>query len=95
MSARWVGLCLAQAQQAADRGGVEVEEVAKDLAGMSAEEQRAAVMADAPELAALLADLQGCLAEVRGRVGPLLKEVRAHQLSHPIHLTRLASACLP
>ena len=53
-----------------------VEEVARDLAGMSAEEQRAAVMADAPELAALLADLQGCLAEVRGRVGPLLQEVR-------------------
>lgn len=48
----------------------------RDLAGMSAEEQRAAVMADAPELAGLLAELQGALAEVRGRVGPLLAEVR-------------------
>jgi hypothetical protein len=31
----------------------------------------------APELAALLADLQGCHSEVRGRVRPLLQEVRA------------------
>ena len=64
------------APKQAGGGGVAVEEVARDLAGMSAEEQRAAVTADAPELAALLADLQGCLAEVRGRVGPLLQEVR-------------------
>ena len=49
----------------------------RDLAGMSIEEQRAAVAADAPELAALLAELQGALAEVRGRVGPLLAEVRS------------------
>lgn len=48
----------------------------KDLGAMSTEEQRAAVMRDAPELAALLADLQSSLAEVRSRVGPLLKEVR-------------------
>ena len=53
-----------------------MEEVEKDLGAMSTQEQRAAVMQDAPELAALLADLQSSLAEVRGRVGPLLKEVR-------------------
>ena len=47
----------------------------KDLGDMSTEEQRAAVMRDAPELAALLADLQSSLAEVRSRLGPLLKEV--------------------
>ena len=47
----------------------------KDLGGMTTEEQRAAVMRDAPELAALLADLQSSLAEVRSRLGPLLKEV--------------------
>ena len=86
-SERHVGKCAflpLQAQQAGASGaGVAVEEVARDLAGMSAEEQRAAVMADAPELAALLADLQGCLAEVRGRVGPLLAEVRAPGLAHP------------
>ena len=52
-----------------------MEEVQKDLGDMSTEEQRAAVMRDAPELAALLADLQSSLAEVRSRLGPLLKEV--------------------
>ena len=54
-----------------------MEEVQKDLGDMSTEEQRAVVMRDAPELAALLADLQSSLAEVRGRLGPLLKEVCA------------------
>lgn len=55
----------------------------RDLGAISVEEQRAAVMADAPELAALLADLQSSLAEVRSRVGPLLKEVSAHVLPVP------------
>ncbi len=63
----------------AQRGAVQVEEVEKDLGALTTEQQRAAVMADAPELAALLADLQSSLAEVRSRVGPLLKEV--HNLS--------------
>ena len=49
----------------------------RDLGAMTTEEQRAAVMRDAPELAALLADLQSNLAEVRSRVGPLLTEVGA------------------
>ena len=61
----------------AARGEMEVEEVQRDLGAMTTEEQRAAVMRDAPELAALLADLQSNLAEVRSRVGPLLTEVRA------------------
>lgn len=60
---------------------MQVEAVEKDLGGMTNEQQRAAVMADAPELAALLADLQASLAEVRSRVGPLLKEVRARPTS--------------
>ena len=49
----------------------------RDLGAMTTEEQRAAVMRGAPELAALLADLQSNLAEVRSRVGPLLTEVGA------------------
>jgi hypothetical protein len=61
-----------------------VEEVEKDLGAMTTQEQRAAVMQDAPELAALLADLQSSLAEVRSRVGPLLKEVR--YLRMPVYL---------
>jgi hypothetical protein len=38
-----------------------------------AEEQLAVVMADAPELLSLLEELKGCLDEVRGRIGPLLR----------------------
>ena len=75
----------------ADRGEVEVEEVQRDLGAMSTEEQRAAVMRDAPELAALLADLQSNLAEVRGRVGPLLTEVRACKYRHSTLGTWLCS----
>ena len=72
----------------AARGEMEVEEVQRDLGTMTTEEQRAAVMRDAPELAALLADLQSSLAEVRSRVGPLLKEVRrAHSLRPTSHAT--------
>lgn len=73
-------LCDSQAA----RGDVEVEEVKKDVGAMTTEEQRAVVMQDAPELAALLADLQSSLAEVRGRVGPLLKEVSSLKL--PVYL---------
>ena len=54
---------------------VEVEEVEKRVDALSAEEQHAAVLADAPELEALLADLQASLADVRTRVGPLVREV--------------------
>ena len=55
----------------------------RDLGAMTTEEQRAAVMRDAPELAALLADLQSNLAEVRSRVGPLLTEVGFPEHSTP------------
>ncbi len=54
----------------------------RDLGAMTTEEQRAAVMRDAPELAALLADLQSNLAEVRSRVGPLLTEVGSSNNPH-------------
>jgi len=54
---------------------VEVEEVEKDLDTLDEQAQRAAVAADAPELGALLAELRANLAEVRTRVGPLVKEV--------------------
>ena len=40
-----------------------------------ADELKQKALADAPELAALLADLQGSLGEIRSRIGPLLKEV--------------------
>ena len=56
--------------------GVQVEEVEKDLDTLDEQAQRAAVAADAPELGALLAELRANLAEVRTRVGPLVKEVR-------------------
>ncbi len=50
--------------------------VGKDLSGLSAEERAAAALRDAHELLVLLGELRGSLAEVRSRVGPLLKEVR-------------------
>ncbi len=65
-------LCYGPAQAEA---GVEVEEVEKDLDTLDEQAQRAAVAADAPELGALLAELRANLAEVRTRVGPLVKEV--------------------
>ena len=55
---------------------MEVEELEREDAP-GGEEAAAAALADAPELAALLAELQGSLAEVRSRVGPLLAEARA------------------
>lgn len=57
---------------------MEVEELER---GEISGEARAAAMADAPELAALLAELQGSLAEVRLRVGPLLKEVHTSAMT--------------
>ncbi|KAF8059680.1 hypothetical protein HT031_005088 [Scenedesmus sp. PABB004] len=65
----------AEQQQQQQPGGVAVEAVEKDLASLTAEQQLAVVMADAPELLSLLEELKACLAEVRGRVGPLLREV--------------------
>lgn len=54
-----------------------VERLERDERAMTDEQRMSAVMADAPELAALLSELQGSLAEVRSHVGPVLKEVRA------------------
>ena len=52
-----------------------MERLERDAEGLTDEQRRAAVMADAPELAALLSELQGSLAEVRSHVGPVLNEV--------------------
>ena len=60
------------------KGGAEaglVERLERDAGGLTDEQRMAAVMADAPELTALLSELRGSLAEVRSHVGPLLKEV--------------------
>jgi U3 small nucleolar RNA-associated protein 3 len=53
------------------------------------EEQLAVVMADAPELLSLLDELKACLAEVRSRVGPLLREVSAGGLATAAGLSYL------
>lgn len=54
----------------------EVETVQRETRQLNSEEQLAAIERDAPELLALLGELQVTLREVRSRVGPLLKEVR-------------------
>ena len=68
--------------------GPAVEAVSRDLAGMTDEQQLAAVTADAPELAALLQQLHAGLTEVRTRVGPLLQQVSAGCMAHPQALMR-------
>ena len=72
--------------------GIEVEEVEKDLDSLDEQAQREAVAADAPELGALLAELRANLAEVRTRVGPLVKEVRL-QHSPPMRDTAVLPQC--
>lgn len=62
-------------------GAVQVETVEKVLGALTSEEQLAVVMADAPELLTLLEELKGCLAEVRSRVAPLLREVSSGGLA--------------
>ena len=52
---------------------MEVEAVAREA--LAPEAARAAVLQEAPELEALLGELRASLAEVRTRVGPLLREV--------------------
>eukprot|EP00887_Chlorella_sp_A99_P005929 scaffold29.g5929.t1 len=64
-----------------ERAGVAVEEVPKDLAALSEEAKRAAVEGSAQELSALIGELRAALAEVRGRLGPLLSEVRGGGLA--------------
>eukprot|EP00232_Nephroselmis_pyriformis_P017029 CAMPEP_0182887378 /NCGR_PEP_ID=MMETSP0034_2-20130328/20792_1 /TAXON_ID=156128 /ORGANISM="Nephroselmis pyriformis, Strain CCMP717" /LENGTH=376 /DNA_ID=CAMNT_0025020743 /DNA_START=29 /DNA_END=1155 /DNA_ORIENTATION=+ len=63
------------------RGGAEVEVVEKDKSALSREAQLAALTSDAPELLALLAELQGGLGEVRDKVQPLLEKVRDGDLA--------------
>ncbi|DBA96237.1 TPA: hypothetical protein ACH3X3_002431 [Trebouxia sp. C0006] len=58
-----------------------VERLERDEGALTDEQRMSAVMADAPELAALLSELQGSLAEVRSHVGPVLKEVRGGNLA--------------
>lgn len=58
-----------------------VERLERDEGGLTDEQRLAAVMADAPELAVLLSDLQHTLAEVRSHVGPVLKEVLLYRSS--------------
>lgn len=65
-----------RAASSAGGAAVEIETVAKNLDALSSEERLAVIMADAPELVALLAELRQSLDEVRHRVGPLLREVR-------------------
>lgn len=64
-----------------------VERLERDEGALTDEQRMSAVMADAPELAALLSELQGSLAEVRSHVGPVLKEVRVrHAVAVMLHL---------
>ncbi|PNH10325.1 Neuroguidin [Tetrabaena socialis] len=65
-----------QRKQRQGAGGVQVEEVARDLAALGDEARMSALLADAPELLSLLGDLQDSLGEVRHRVSPLLSELR-------------------
>ena len=53
---------------------VQIEELPRE-AGELSEQQRAAIVADAPELEALLHELKDGLEEIRTRLAPLLKEV--------------------
>lgn len=76
-------------QVAAAANGVQVEAVNKDLGALTAEEQLAVVMADAPELLSLLDELKQCLNEVRSKVGPLLREVAAGGLATAAGLSYL------
>ena len=57
-----------------------VERLERDVGALSDEQRMSAVMADAPELVALLAELQGSLEEVRSHVGPVLRVVSNRML---------------
>eukprot|EP00898_Chlorokybus_atmophyticus_P006287 jgi/Chlat1/665/Chrsp104S01144 len=61
--------------------GIDVETVTKDLASLTQEEKMAAVMSDAPELLALLAELKKGLDELREQVQPVLDKVKAGGLA--------------
>lgn len=81
-----------QADAVASGGGpavATVERLERDSGGLTDEQRMAAVMADAPELAALLSELQGSLAEVRSHVGPVLNEVKQVKQKYPFQQTPL------
>ncbi len=70
---------LPSAGQAAAVGKVRVERIARGDAngpGQNAEEARAIVERDAPELLALLDELKDSLGELRSRLGPVLQQVQ-------------------
>ena len=71
--------CLRQlthdSSSAAAAQGVQVERLVPRGADLTGD-QRAAMLEDAPELAALLQELKDSLQDVRFRIGPLIKEVR-------------------
>lgn len=82
--------------------GMTVERLERDVDALTDEQRLSAVMADAPELAALLGELQGSLAEVRSHVGPVLREVmlqgtcrRSHTYTSPsdFNLRPLPTLC--
>ena len=58
-----------------DEEGEGAGAVPADLVALSAEEREALAGQDAPELAALLGELQESMSEVRNVVQPLLKQV--------------------
>jgi U3 small nucleolar RNA-associated protein 3 len=58
-----------------------VEAVPRELSALDDEARAAAVRQDALELGALVAELRTTLGEVRGRLGPLLQEVRKGELA--------------
>jgi len=63
------------------RGAPVVEALPRSGAGLSGAAAAAAVARDAPELAALAAELRGALDEVRSRAAPLTAAVRAGELA--------------
>ena len=62
-------------------GGQTVEHVERDLAALKSHKGAAALIADAPELQALLGELTQCLAEVKQRVQPLLAMVQGGEFA--------------
>ena len=62
--------------QAAKAKGYEVERVTRDPTTLTDLEKLSIATANAPELIALLKELQEHLAELRHRLGPVLEEVR-------------------
>ena len=73
--------------------GPTVERLHRDAGGLTDEQRMTAVLADAPELAALLSELQGSLAEVRSHIGPVLREVRCVSLCWSQYCKLLSEIC--